>query len=50
MECKARSVMAYCGCLPYNFPDFSKAWNKSTDCDLRGLKCLSDIGCEIFYD
>ena len=40
LECKARSIMADCNCLPYFYPAFSQIWNKSTDCDLEGLMCL----------
>lgn len=41
LECRAETIFAACGCLPYYYPDFSKVWGKSTTCDLDGLKCLA---------
>ena len=42
MECRARNLFDLCGCLPYYFPQFSSFWQKNTDCDLKGLDCLSE--------
>ena len=49
LECKAKTIMDYCNCLPYYFPDFSGTWNKSTDCNVKGLKCINDVGCKMFF-
>ena len=42
MECRARNLYDICGCLPYYFPKFSVHWNKTTDCNLTALDCLSE--------
>lgn len=41
LECRAHLMQNTCNCLPYYFPDFTKAWKKNTECDLDGLKCLA---------
>ena len=51
LECHANLYFKKCRCLPYHFPDFSKAWDKnSTTCDFEGLKCLSSVkGKFVFF-
>jgi hypothetical protein len=46
LECQARKIRDICNCLPYYYPDFSRLWKRKTDCDLKGLQCLSDITSE----
>jgi hypothetical protein len=46
LECQAREVFKLCGCLPYYMPDFHTIWKKNTNCDLEGLKCLSESADE----
>ena len=46
LECQARKIRDICDCLPYYYPDFSRLWKRKTDCDLKGLQCLSDITSE----
>eukprot|EP00094_Tigriopus_californicus_P002100 TCALIF_02024-PA protein Name:"Similar to Nach Sodium channel protein Nach (Drosophila melanogaster)" AED:0.08 eAED:0.09 QI:38/0.85/0.37/1/0.28/0.5/8/0/589 len=41
LECRAHLMQKTCQCLPYYFPDFTKVWNKNTECDLEGLECLA---------
>merc|ERR1712079_399995 len=31
------------GCLPYYYPDFSSAWNLTTNCNHTALKCISKL-------
>ena len=46
LECQARKIRDICHCLPYYYPDFSRLWGMKTDCDLKGLQCLSNITSE----
>ena len=48
LECRARVIRDMCGCLPYYYPDFSRLWKMKTDCNLTGLRCLTDIFSELF--
>ncbi len=41
LECRAEALYNGCGCLPYYYPAFGRAWNKSTTCNLEQLRCLS---------
>ena len=44
LECHANLYYDMCGCLPYHYPDFTKAWHvNSTTCDFNGLRCLSTV-------
>ena len=44
LECHANLYYDMCGCLPYHYPDFTKAWHvNSTTCDYNGLRCLSTV-------
>ena len=59
LECHANLYYDMCRCLPYHYPDFTKAWHvNSTTCDYNGLRCLSTvegkqvtlIGCFIWLE
>ena len=43
LECQATALYEECGCLPYNFPDFTLVWThiNQTSCDYEGLVCLA---------
>ena len=44
LECYANLYYDYCKCIPYHYPDFTKAWHvNSTTCDYNGLRCLSTV-------
>ena len=44
LECYANLYYDMCQCIPYHYPDFTKAWHvNSTTCDYNGLKCLSTV-------
>ena len=44
LECYANLYYDMCRCIPYHYPDFTKAWHvNSTTCDYNGLKCLSTV-------
>ena len=44
LECYANLYYDMCKCIPYHYPDFTKAWHvNSTTCDYNGLKCLSTV-------
>ena len=49
LECRARVIRDMCGCLPYYYPDFSRLWKMKTDCNLTGLRCLTDIFSELLF-
>ena len=43
LECHANRFFNKCGCLPYYYPNFSVAWNKTTNCNHTGLQCISKL-------
>ena len=44
LECYANLYYDFCKCIPYHYPDFTKAWHvNSTTCDYNGLRCLSTV-------
>ena len=47
LECTARTIYHRCKCLPYYYPDFSKLWKKSTNCNFEGLRCVADYAGKI---
>ncbi len=47
LECRAQKLREDCGCLPYYFPDFGKAWNETMTCNATGLRCLAQHSSEM---
>ena len=51
LECQAKVFQEMCGCLPYHYPDFHRAWEQvnSTTCNYTGLLCLSKVSGRICF-